>query len=41
MTQRSLQRLVINRLLRPVDSHEVVQHALDTVMRPRTEPLAA
>lgn len=41
MTQRSLQRLVMNRLLRPVDSHEVVQHALDTVMRPRTEPLAA
>jgi hypothetical protein len=41
MTQRSLQRLVTNRLLRPVDTHEIVQHALDTVMRPRTEPLAA
>jgi hypothetical protein len=41
MTKRSLQRLVMNRLLRPLDSHEVVQHALDTLVRPRTEPLAA
>jgi hypothetical protein len=41
MTKRSLQRLVINHLVRPVDSHEVVQHALDTLVRPRSEALAA
>jgi hypothetical protein len=41
MTKRSLQRLVINRLLRPVDSREVVQHALDALARPVSEPLAA
>lgn len=41
MTKRSLQRLVMNRLLRPVDSHEVVQHALDALVRPRSEALAA
>ena len=41
MTKRSLQRLVMNRLLRPVDSREVVQHALETLSRPRSEPLAA
>lgn len=39
MTRRSLQRLVSTRLLRPVDSREVVQHALDTVMRPPVQPL--
>jgi hypothetical protein len=41
MTKRSLQRLVMNRLLRPVDSRDVVQHALDALARPRTEALAA
>jgi len=38
MTRRSLQRLVIDRLLRPVASHEVVQHALDTLVQARSEP---
>ena len=33
MTRRSLQRLVLNRLLRVVESHEVVQHAIDTLAR--------
>lgn len=41
MTRRSLQRLVMNRLLRPVASHEVVQHALDALVQPRAEALAA
>ena len=41
MTRRSLQRLVMNRLLRPIASHEVVQHALDTLARPQAEALAA
>ena len=41
MTRRSLQRLVMNRLLRPVASHEVVQHALDALVAPRAEALAA
>lgn len=41
MTKRSLQRLVMNRLLRPLDSHEVVQHALDALASPRSEPLTA
>lgn len=41
MTRRSLERLVTNRLLRPVDSHEVVQHALDALGRPESEALAA
>ena len=41
MTRRSLQRLVMNRLLRPVASHEVVQHALDALVEPHAEALAA
>jgi hypothetical protein len=41
MTRRSLQRLVMNRLLRPIDSHEVVQHALDALVQPRDQALAA
>jgi len=41
MTKRSLQRLVMSRLVRPLDSHEVIQHALDTMVRERSEPLAA
>jgi hypothetical protein len=41
MTRRSLQRLVMNRLLRPVASHDVVQHALESLVQPRTEALAA
>jgi len=41
MTHRSLQRLVMNQLLRPLAAHDVVQHALDTLVRPRAEPLAA
>ena len=41
MTKRSLQRLVMNRLVRMVDSHEVVQQALDTIVRPQSEPMAA
>jgi hypothetical protein len=41
MTKRSLQRLVMNRLLRAVDSHEVVQHALEAIVQPPAEALAA
>ncbi|MBG9389251.1 DUF1631 family protein [Caenimonas aquaedulcis] len=41
MTRRSLRALVVNRLLRPVDAHDVVQHALDALAQPRAEPLAA
>jgi hypothetical protein len=41
MTRRSLQRLVSNRLLRPVDAREVVQHALDAIVEERGEALAA
>jgi hypothetical protein len=41
MTRRSLQRLVMNRLLRPVASHDVVQRALESLVQPRTEALAA
>jgi hypothetical protein len=41
MTRRSLQRLVLNRLLRPLDGHEVVQHAIETLARPQQEALAA
>jgi hypothetical protein len=40
MTKRSLQRLVMSRLLRLVDSHEVVQHALDEIVRVPAEPAA-
>jgi hypothetical protein len=43
MTRRSLQRLVLNRLVRPVDSQEVVQHAIDALARAPApaQPLAA
>jgi hypothetical protein len=41
MTKRSLERLVMSHLLRPVETHEVVQHALDALARPHSEPLAA
>jgi hypothetical protein len=41
MTKRSLQRLVVGRLVRPLESHEVVRHALDTLARPAAEALAA
>jgi len=41
MTKRSLQRLVVNRLVRPIESHAIVQHALDAVVRPQAEALAA
>jgi hypothetical protein len=41
MTRRSLQRLVANRLMRPVDSHEVMQQAIDAVVQDRGEALAA
>ena len=41
MTKRSLQRLVMNRLLRPLETHEVVQHALEAIVQPQAEALAA
>jgi hypothetical protein len=41
MTKRSLQRLVVNRLLRPIESHEVVQHAIDHLAKPQQQALAA
>lgn len=45
MTRRSLQRLVADRLLRPVQGHEVVQHAIDAIAHPSapapTEAVAA
>jgi hypothetical protein len=41
MTKRSLQRLVVNRLLRPIESHEVVQRALEAIVQPQAEPMAA
>jgi hypothetical protein len=41
MTLRSLQRLVAARLLRRVDTGEVVQQALDALAQPRDEALAA
>ncbi|GAB2603748.1 hypothetical protein GCM10027034_40990 [Ramlibacter solisilvae] len=41
MTKRSLQQLVINRMVRPVDSGEVVQQALEALVQERSEPLAA
>lgn len=41
MTRRSLERLVAGRLLRPVESHEVVQRAIDTLARPQAQSLAA
>jgi hypothetical protein len=41
MTKRSLQQLVVKHLLRPVDSSEVVQQALDALVSQRDEPIAA
>ena len=41
MTRRSLQRLVVNRLLRPVEAHAVVQRALEEIVSDRSEALAA
>jgi hypothetical protein len=45
MTRRSLQRLVAERLLRPIDDHAVVQHAIDALAaaqsQPQLQPLAA
>jgi len=41
MTKRSMQQLVINHLLRPMDSGEVVQHALEALVSPQAEALAA
>ncbi|HVZ42235.1 MAG TPA: DUF1631 family protein [Ramlibacter sp.] len=41
MTRRSLQRLVMNRLLRPIEGHEVVQHAIDRLSRAEPQALAA
>ena len=41
MTRRSLDRLVVSRLLRTVDSGAVVQHALEAMVVPQPEALAA
>jgi hypothetical protein len=42
MTRRSLQRLVTDRLLRPIEAHAVVQHAIDALSAPQQpQPLAA
>jgi hypothetical protein len=41
MTRRILHRLVCNRLVRPVEGHEVVQAAIDTLARPVPQPMAA
>ena len=41
MTRRSLQRLVINRLVRPLERHQVVQHALDNIVKPQDEEALA
>ncbi|MBA2965659.1 MULTISPECIES: DUF1631 family protein [Ramlibacter] len=41
MTRRSLQRLVAGRLLRPIEAHAVVQHAIDALSKPQPQPLAA
>lgn len=41
MTKRSMQHLVINRQLRPVDAGEVVQHALDKLVAVPKEAVAA
>jgi hypothetical protein len=41
MTRRSLHRLVASRLLRPIEGHEVVQHAIETLSaKPEPEPEA-
>jgi hypothetical protein len=41
MTRRTLHRLVANRLLRPVQDHSVVQHALDVLAQPQPQAAAA
>lgn len=41
MTKRSLQRMVVNRFVHAVDSREVVQHAIEALVQPRGEALAA
>jgi hypothetical protein len=41
MTRRSLQRLLAERLLRPIDDHAVVQHAIDALAAAQPEALAA
>ncbi|HZY17246.1 MAG TPA: DUF1631 family protein [Ramlibacter sp.] len=41
MTRRSLHRLVVNRHLRPVQAHEVVQHAIDALSRAQPQAIAA
>jgi hypothetical protein len=41
MTRRSLQRLVADRLLRPIESQQVVQRAIDTLARPQPQAQAA
>ncbi|MCJ0766018.1 DUF1631 family protein [Variovorax terrae] len=38
MTKRSCERLIRDRLLRPVDAHEVVAHALDALAQPAAGP---
>jgi hypothetical protein len=41
MTRRTLERLIANRLLRAVDAQAVVQQALETLVQPREQALAA
>jgi hypothetical protein len=41
MSRRSLQRLLAERLLRPVDTGEVVQQALDALAQPQPQAIAA
>jgi len=41
MTRRTLQRLLVNRLLRVVEGHEVVQHAIETLAQREPDPGAA
>ncbi|MBI5275043.1 MAG: DUF1631 family protein [Burkholderiales bacterium] len=41
MTRRTLHKLVSNRLVRLVEDHEVVQHAIDTLARPVPQAMAA
>jgi hypothetical protein len=41
MTRRSLQRLLAERLLRPIDDHAVVQHAIDALAAAQPQALAA
>jgi hypothetical protein len=41
MTRRTLERLLANRLVRPVDSRAIVQQALETLVQPREQAMAA